>query len=72
MRYTGLKAESDRLFAEAQCLDDAAYGLLYECTINQETMTEFSAAKAESDAKYVEARVAWERAQSAKASTGIP
>lgn len=57
-------AESNRLFAEADSLNDAAYALLSVRPTSDNTVRSFQAAKNLADAKYAEARKAWEEARS--------
>lgn len=57
-------AESNRLFAEADHLNEIAYALLSERPTTDETVRNFQAAKDLADAKYAEARKAWEEARS--------
>lgn len=57
-------AESNRLFAEADHLNEIAYALLSERPTTDETVRNFQAAKDLADAKYAEAGKAWEEARS--------
>ncbi|MEJ5278557.1 hypothetical protein WH299_04670 [Pseudomonas sp. MYb541] len=57
-------AESNRLFAEADHLNEIAYALLSVRPTTDETIRKFQAAKDLADAKYAEARRAWEEARS--------
>lgn len=56
-------AESNRLFAEADQLNEIAYGLMTHGPTNDDTVRNFQAAKDAADAKYEEARRAWEKAK---------
>ncbi|WAT26273.1 hypothetical protein [Pseudomonas sp. GXZC] len=56
-------AESNRLFAEADVLNELAYALLSDRPTTDETVRNFQAAKDLADAKYEEARRAWESAK---------
>ncbi|CRM37686.1 hypothetical protein [Pseudomonas sp. 37 R 15] len=56
--------ESNRLFAEADHLNEIAYALLSVRPTTDETIRKFQAAKDLADAKYAEARKAWEEARS--------
>lgn len=54
-------ADSNRLFAEADRLNEIAYGLLIDGPTNDDAVGSFQAAKDAADAKYEEARRAWEK-----------
>ncbi|AKS04666.1 hypothetical protein [Pseudomonas trivialis] len=56
-------ADSNRLFAEADHLNTIAYELLSDRPTNNDTVRNFQAAKDAADAKYEEARKAWEKAK---------
>ena len=56
--------ESNRLFAEADHLNEIAYAVLSVRPTTDETIRTFQAAKDLADAKYAEARKAWEEARS--------
>lgn len=57
-------SESNRLFAEADHLNDLAYALLGERPTTDDTIKKFRVAKDLADAKYAEARKAWADAKS--------
>jgi hypothetical protein len=56
--------ESNRLFAEADHLNEVAYALLGERPTTDDTVKKFQAAKDMADAKYAQARKAWGEAKS--------
>lgn len=62
--WTEETAESNRLFAEADRLNEEAYALLSVRPTTDHTVRSFQAAKDLADAKYLEARKAWEEARS--------
>lgn len=62
--WTEETAESNRLFAEADRLNAEAYALLSVRPTTDDTVRNFQAAKDLADAKYLEARKAWEEARS--------
>ena len=62
--WTEETAESNRLFAEADRLNEEAYALLSVRPTTDDTVRSFQAAKDNADAKYLEARKAWEEARS--------
>ena len=62
--WTEETAESNRLFSEADRLNDEAYALLSVSPSSDDTVRSFQAAKDLADAKYVEARKSWEEARS--------
>lgn len=62
--WTEETAESNRLFAEADHLNEIAYELLGDRPTTDDTVRNFQAAKDAADAKYDEARKAWETAKS--------
>lgn len=62
--WTEETAESNRLFAEADRLNEEAYALLSVRPTTDDTVRNFQAAKDLADAKYLEARKAWEEARS--------
>lgn len=57
-------ADSNRLFAEADRLNEKAYDLLSDRPTTDNTVKNFQTAKDAADAKYEEARKAWEKAKS--------
>lgn len=62
--WTEETSESNRLFAEADRLNEEAYALLSVRPTTDDTVRSFQAAKDLADAKYLEARKAWEEARS--------
>ncbi|MFP3493576.1 hypothetical protein SB759_05070 [Pseudomonas sp. SIMBA_059] len=56
-------ATSNRLFAEADRLNDIAYALLSERPASADTIKQFQAAKDAANAKYEEAHAAWNLAR---------
>lgn len=62
--WTEETADSNRLFAEADRLNEEAYALLSVRPTSCETVKSFQTAKDLADKKYLEAREAWEKARS--------
>ncbi|QXI26334.1 hypothetical protein [Pseudomonas vanderleydeniana] len=64
-RWLAATEQSNRLFKQADKLEDAAYDLLSDGIVTSDTLEKFRIAKDEAAAKYAQARMAWEQAQKA-------